>query len=555
MIRQVRNIVLTTILMALFVVAASWIGVDSAEAAPQLQSNNSCVIPPSGPWPPCATGGQSSNSNNSCPIPPSGPWPACARSGGGTPSGGGGGQSGSCVIPPSGPWPACARGGGGTPSPSPASSLVELTGTWQASYWPNASFFHEPTWFETINVLSYDWGAGSPQPRIPNDYWSAKYTRTVSFDQPTKVRFVLNADDRVWLKITHNNRALTSFSASAQYGGQKTFDFDMPAGQSTLDVDFIENTGNAHLELRTYVVAQNPQTLTPVVEQFNVPTTVVAGDTASLEWRISGVPNTARLTLVERKNNGVVEQELRRVVEPVGTLNFTTATTSAEKRLVSYRYWLEYEGLQLTDMRTMQTDCTYQWFFLPTNYDYDSDNSRKFTWGQCPTRPDVSQASMQRFDGGLMIWIANRDQILVYNANTNTLDAYTDTFQYNVDPIFPTLPERVPDGKFWPLYGFGKLWTTNLKVQTALGWPTHHAQDYLTVEQSNETDFRNDRGFLRLADGKVMFTGGARGILQTQPRFADINGFAHPNNGLRNATASGCVIPTSGPWPPCATGR
>ncbi len=96
-----------------------------------------CEIPPSGPWPACATGGgasaapsantswnSSGNNSNSCVIPPSGPWPACATNGGGgtaapsapaAPSG----NNGSCVIPTSGPWPACATGGGGgTAAPS-----------------------------------------------------------------------------------------------------------------------------------------------------------------------------------------------------------------------------------------------------------------------------------------------------------------------------------------------------------------------------------------------------------------------------------------------------
>lgn len=41
--------------------------------------NGDCVIPPSGPWPPCATGGTPPPANDDCVIPPSGPWPLCAR--------------------------------------------------------------------------------------------------------------------------------------------------------------------------------------------------------------------------------------------------------------------------------------------------------------------------------------------------------------------------------------------------------------------------------------------------------------------------------------------
>lgn len=51
-------------------------------APPTTTNNNSqgCVIPASGPWPPCATGANNRPSNRQgCIIPPSGPWPQCAR--------------------------------------------------------------------------------------------------------------------------------------------------------------------------------------------------------------------------------------------------------------------------------------------------------------------------------------------------------------------------------------------------------------------------------------------------------------------------------------------
>ena len=97
-------------------------------------SSGSCVIPPSGPWPPCATGGNQPpaplptpipSNPNECVIPPSGPWPPCATGGNTsaplptpiptqTPP-----NNAGCVIPPSGPWPPCATGGGSAPTPFP----------------------------------------------------------------------------------------------------------------------------------------------------------------------------------------------------------------------------------------------------------------------------------------------------------------------------------------------------------------------------------------------------------------------------------------------------
>lgn len=123
----------------------------------QSESYNDCIIPESGPWPPCATGGNDQpETNDDCVIPPSGPWPPCATGGGGgsapspTPAPGepcpesgkwppgcvpGGGDSSptpapapgnddACVIPDSGPWPPCATGGSGAaPAPAPAPSI------------------------------------------------------------------------------------------------------------------------------------------------------------------------------------------------------------------------------------------------------------------------------------------------------------------------------------------------------------------------------------------------------------------------------------------------
>lgn len=85
-----------------------------------------CVIPPSGPWPPCATGDGTAPAppanNGDCVIPESGPWPPCA-------TGDGSSDSGDCVIPPSGPWPPCATGGV-PPTDLPEGCVVPQSGPW-----------------------------------------------------------------------------------------------------------------------------------------------------------------------------------------------------------------------------------------------------------------------------------------------------------------------------------------------------------------------------------------------------------------------------------------
>lgn len=78
-------------------------------------SEGDCVIPASGPWPPCATSGASEpapapapadSSGTDCVIPASGPWPPCATNSGSSPVAS---DPNDCVIPASGPWPSCAQ--------------------------------------------------------------------------------------------------------------------------------------------------------------------------------------------------------------------------------------------------------------------------------------------------------------------------------------------------------------------------------------------------------------------------------------------------------------
>lgn len=69
-------------LMLLVTLATLAITSVSATAADTTQRDGHCVIPESGPWPPCATGGVvPDNIPDGCVIPPSGPWPPCATGG------------------------------------------------------------------------------------------------------------------------------------------------------------------------------------------------------------------------------------------------------------------------------------------------------------------------------------------------------------------------------------------------------------------------------------------------------------------------------------------
>ena len=83
-----------------------------------------------------------------------------------------------------------------TPTPAPAVS----NGPWQATYFDNASLQGNPVVSRVEPGLDFDWRWGSPDPAVPDDYFSARWTQTRSF-APGLYRFTTYTDDgvRLWI--------------------------------------------------------------------------------------------------------------------------------------------------------------------------------------------------------------------------------------------------------------------------------------------------------------------------------------------------------------------
>ncbi len=97
--------------------------------------------------------GNNGGNSGDCVIPESGPWPPCATNGGNSD-----GNSDECVIPESGPWPPCATGGGGNTPPAFDEAAVEaridqaietLQVFWEAEFQKRGVSYHAPSIVET----------------------------------------------------------------------------------------------------------------------------------------------------------------------------------------------------------------------------------------------------------------------------------------------------------------------------------------------------------------------------------------------------------------------
>lgn len=71
---------------------------------------------------------------------------------------------------------------------------------WWGQYWANATLSGSPALCREDASLSFDWGSGSPDPAIPVDRFSARWTRVQDFTAGT-YRFTVGSDDgvRVWI--------------------------------------------------------------------------------------------------------------------------------------------------------------------------------------------------------------------------------------------------------------------------------------------------------------------------------------------------------------------
>ncbi len=87
-----------------------------------------------------------------------------------------------------------------TPAP-PAQTPPDVVITeWRGEYFNNKDLSGQPVFVRNDPAVSFDWGLGSPDSRLPADFFSARWTRNVNFSAGT-YRFYTRVDDgvRLWV--------------------------------------------------------------------------------------------------------------------------------------------------------------------------------------------------------------------------------------------------------------------------------------------------------------------------------------------------------------------
>jgi hypothetical protein len=152
-----------------------------------------------------------------------------------------------------------------TETPIPTATPEVIT-DWRGEYYANTTLAGEPALVRNDLSIDFNWGAGSPDPRLAADQFSVRWMRQVRFEQG-QYRFVVSSDDGVRLWVDGqlvmdewHDGTLTDYSVNVE----------MSQGKHFLQLEYYENSGGAMARL-TWEKVELP-TVTPTMTSTPTPT-------------------------------------------------------------------------------------------------------------------------------------------------------------------------------------------------------------------------------------------------------------------------------------------
>ncbi len=176
-------------------------------------------------------------------------------------------------------WVNLATNPNPTPNfPTPTQAPVSVIGgSWTGQYYTDAYLSGLPAITVQENSPAHNWGEGAPTAGIPADYFSARWTTTVSLNTGT-YQVTARADDGI--RVYVNAQLLINEFHTAS-GQTYSMTFSLPAGTHTVTVEYYEATGTAFLDFSmTTMPTTQPTGGTTGQPVPNTPGTAVATVTA-----------------------------------------------------------------------------------------------------------------------------------------------------------------------------------------------------------------------------------------------------------------------------------
>ncbi|MCL7452365.1 MAG: PA14 domain-containing protein [Anaerolineae bacterium] len=198
-----------------------------------------------------------------------------------------------------------------TPMPTPTPDVIITD--WLGEYFGGMSPSGDPVYFRNDVAIDFNWGTGSPDPRIGPDEFSARWTRQMDFGAGY-YRFVFSSDDgmRLWL-----DGSLVVDRWHDGYFLDDSVTLYLPAGQHSLRLEYYEHTGDAMVRLSWTQVPAPTATVTA---------TYTPSPTATSTWTPTATPTRTPLPTATPTNTPT--QTPRPTATPTNTATPTATPTN-----------------------------------------------------------------------------------------------------------------------------------------------------------------------------------------------------------------------------------
>jgi uncharacterized protein YraI len=142
--------------------------------------------------------------------------------------------------------------------PAPAVAQAPLGVSWTAFYWNNRTFAGNPTIGRTDPAINFNWATGSPDPAIPSDGFSARWTASVNIQTAGSYLLRAGADDGI--RVAIDGQIVIDRFTEASAFTLVTLNVNLGTGIRNFVVDYFEAGGNAGVlfEIIPGGVAINP---------------------------------------------------------------------------------------------------------------------------------------------------------------------------------------------------------------------------------------------------------------------------------------------------------
>ncbi len=130
-----------------------------------------------------------------------------------------------------------------SPITAPTATAIPVFNEWRADFYNNTSFSGNPVLSRNDRDIVFNFGGGSPDPRVPADNFTARWTRTIAF-VPGNYRFSVTVDDGV--RVTVNGRVIIDALVE---GAPRTLTGDAAiSGPAEVRVEYLERGGSGQIQ-------------------------------------------------------------------------------------------------------------------------------------------------------------------------------------------------------------------------------------------------------------------------------------------------------------------